>query len=106
VKEGYENYVPSHLDDPKYVGNYEASKVAILFMSFVFSTVAFFKGQKLVSLTLIALTVIYFKLKAKYEQYFDGFLYWYFGFSRLPKRSMEVARNFGVVPTFIRDFEE
>lgn len=105
-KEEYENYVPSHLDDPKYVGNFEMNKVVAVVLTSVASAVALIKGQAAVGVVLMVLTTVGFKLKSKYGQYFDGFLYWYLGFCRLPGKELEKAREFGVVPTYVKDFEE
>jgi hypothetical protein len=106
VKEQYENYVPTHLDDPKYVGNFEMTTVAVLFMAVAFSIVAFIKGQRLVALTILTAAITWLKLKSKYGHFLDGFLYWHLGVSKLPKKKMEKAREFGVVYTYVRDFEE
>jgi len=102
----YDNYIPSHLDDPKYVGNFEMQTVVTIFLSLAFSLVAVVKGQQFIAVVLITLAMIYLKLRNKYGQFLDGFLYWHLGFVKLPGDKLKVARKFGVVPTYIRDFEE
>ena len=102
----YENYIPIHLDDPKYVGNFELSTVVTVFLSVFFSVVAYVKGRELIAVIIMSTAIIYFKLKAKFENFLDGWLYWAFGFVKLPKKERKIAREFGVVPTFVRDFEE
>jgi len=99
----YENYVPGHLDDPKYVGNFELNTLVVGVFTLFFFVILFFQGERLLSLLVLLVGTLVLKYKAQLGSYLDGWVYWHFGITKVPLRKV---REFGVVPTFIRDFEE
>lgn len=103
MKENYDNYIPGHLDDPRYVGKWELNLFLSVVLTIFFSIILYLQGNKLTPLALIGALGVYLKYRSQLGNFFDGFIYWHLGFSRVP---MEKVRNFGVVPTFVRDFEE
>ncbi|WP_457569155.1 hypothetical protein [Desulfurobacterium sp.] len=102
----YENYIPKHLDDPKYVGNFELKKVGIILFSGIFSAVWIFSGSFIQAALLIAVTVLYFKYEMQYADFLPGYLYWTLGLVALSSKQRQRAEKFGLVPTYIRDFVE
>jgi len=99
----YENYIPGHLDDPRYIGKWEFSLFVTVVLSLFFSGLLYFQGSPLSALVLLGATGVYLKYRSQFGNYFDGFLYWYLGFSKVP---MKKIKDFGVVPTYVKDFEE
>ena len=99
----YENYVPGHLDDPKYVGNFEFNTFVVGILTLFFFVVLFFQGERLLSLLVLIVGILTLRYKAQLGNFLDGWIYWHLGVTKVP---LKEVRDFGVVPTFIRDFEE
>jgi len=103
MKENYENYIPGHLDAPRYIGKWEFSLFLTVVLTAFFSILFFLQGSKLTSMALLGALGLYLKYRSQLGNYFDGFLYWHLGFSRVP---MKKIKEFGVVSTYVKDFEE
>jgi hypothetical protein len=99
----YENYIPGHLDDPKYVGNFEFNTLVIAVLTLFFFTILFFQGERLLSLFVLLTGILVLKYKTQLGNFLDGWVYWHFGITKVPLKKI---REFGVIPTFIHDFEE
>ncbi len=103
MKENYENYIPGHLDAPRYIGKWEFSLFLTVVLTAFFSILFYLQGSRLTPMALMGALGLYLKYRSQLGNYFDGFLYWHLGFSKVP---MKKVKDFGVVPTYIKDFEE